>query len=92
MTHITRRLVISGRVQGVWFRESMRQEATRHGVHGWVRNCRDGTVEAVLHGPEDAVRVLIDWAHAGPPQAEVIAVAVMDEEGSFAGFDVRATA
>jgi acylphosphatase len=68
------RLEISGRVQGVWFREATRIEAERLGVYGWVRNCADGSVEAVLEGPPDAVRKLERWCHSGPPAARVVAV------------------
>jgi acylphosphatase len=63
----TLRLQILGRVQGVWFRESMRREAERLGVAGWVRNAPDGSVEAVVQGPDEAVDALIAWAHDGPP-------------------------
>jgi len=68
------RLQISGRVQGVWFREATRIEAERIGVSGWVRNCPDGSVEAVLEGPPDAVREMESWCHHGPPSARVIEV------------------
>ena len=69
-------LRISGSVQGVWFRESMRQEAERLGVAGWVRNRADGTVEAVIQGRDEAVDALLAWAHKGPPLARVKQVAV----------------
>ncbi|MBV5325101.1 MAG: acylphosphatase, partial [Rhodospirillaceae bacterium] len=58
----TLRLRIHGRVQGVWFRESMRQEAERLGASGWVRNAPDGSVEAMVQGSETAVDALVDWA------------------------------
>jgi acylphosphatase len=87
----TRRLLIHGRVQGVWFRESMRSEAFRLNVTGWVRNTPDGTVEAVVQGDEAAVDALIEWAHLGPPQARVDRVEVepVESPGSFSGFDKR---
>ena len=67
----TLRLVIHGRVQGVWFRESMRREAEALGIDGWVRNRSDGTVEAVIHGPPAAVEAMTAWARRGPEAARV---------------------
>ena len=69
-----RHLVVHGRVQGVFFRDSMRAEAERLGVSGWVRNRRDLTVEAVIEGETTAVDALIAWAHRGPPDAQVTGV------------------
>jgi acylphosphatase len=71
---VARRLVIRGRVQGVWFRESMRLEAEALGVAGWVRNRLDGTVEALVEGSPDAVEALVRWAHVGPEAAEVAGI------------------
>ena len=68
--HIT----IEGQVQGVYFRASMVEEASRHGVTGWVRNRSDDTVEAVIEGDKGAVEKLINWCHRGPPDAEVTRV------------------
>lgn len=65
------RLLIHGRVQGVGFRETMVFEANRRGVRGWVRNRRDGTVEAVLDGPRDVRATLFAWANSGPSGALV---------------------
>lgn len=73
---LTKHLIISGKVQGVYFRESMKQEAKRLGVTGWVRNLKDGSVEAVVQGEEVLVLELIKWAHRGPPQARVDGVKV----------------
>jgi len=73
---VTRRLFISGRVQGVNYRESMRAEAERLGVAGWVRNRRDGRVEALVQGAPHSVDALIAWAHKGPPAARVTDVEV----------------
>ena len=93
-THtITRHLRITGRVQGVYYRASMTEEATRLGLQGWVRNRQDGSVEALAQGPASAVQALIDWAHQGPRLARVDEVLVMEvEDGvSCSGFVQRET-
>lgn len=81
------RVLISGRVQGVYFRDSCRQVALAHGVAGWVRNLPDGRVEAVFEGPADDVQHLLDWARHGPGWAVVTGVAVQAErpqgDGTF---------
>lgn len=84
---ITRQLLIRGRVQGVWFRESMRVEADRLGVTGWVRNRRDGSVEAVVQGSAAAVDAIVEWARRGPDLAQVTGVEISEAEGSFASFE-----
>lgn len=68
---VARQLLIVGRVQGVWYRASAEQEATRLGLSGWVRNTRDGSVEALVAGAEEAVEAFVDWARQGPPAAKV---------------------
>lgn len=68
---IARKLKIHGRVQGVWYRESMRCEAERCGIRGWVRNCLDGTVEAYIEGEPGAVEQIQAWCRRGPPSAGV---------------------
>ena len=73
---VTRRLLISGRVQGVNYRESMCGEAERLGVAGWVRNRRDARVEALVQGSAEAIEALIGWARRGPPAARVSGVEV----------------
>ena len=69
-------LRVYGLVQGVYYRHSTIQQAQRLGLHGWVRNRSDGSVEALVHGPADAVQTLIDWAHQGPEAARVERVQV----------------
>lgn len=91
----SRRLYIRGRVQGVGFRASLRSEAARRGLSGWVRNRRDGSVEAVVRGERSAVDELIAWARRGPPAAYVECVDVRDESGAEVGaagvFELRPT-
>jgi acylphosphatase len=84
------RLVISGRVQGVYFRVSARNMAHAQRLSGWVRNCYDGDVETVVEGEEGAVRAFITWCHDGPPGAHVTAVEVTIEPhtGEFHGFRI----
>jgi len=88
MSPKTLRLVIHGRVQGVFFRDSMRHEASRLNVSGWVRNRRDGTVEAAVHGEPAAVDAIVRWAHHGPQHARVEGVEIGPDEGSYTGFEV----
>jgi len=73
---VSRRLAIRGRVQGVGYRDAMIDMANAAGVHGWVRNRRDGTVEALVQGAPAAVDRLVEWARRGPPAARVAAVDV----------------
>jgi acylphosphatase len=89
---LTRHLVIHGRVQGVWYRESMRLEAERLNVTGWVRNRDDGAVEAVVQGEEDAVAALITWCRKGPPAARVEDIEITVAEGEFSGFERKPSA
>lgn len=65
------RVVVHGQVQGVFFRDSCRQEAAAAGVRGWVRNTPESTVEAVFEGDADAVGRMVDWCRTGPPGAQV---------------------
>jgi acylphosphatase len=66
---VARRVVVSGRVQGVFFRDSCQRAASSRGVAGWVRNCSDGTVEAWFEGAPDAVSSMVDWCRSGPSRA-----------------------
>jgi len=74
-----RRVVVHGRVQGVFFRDSCAREARSAGVRGWARNRADGTVEAWFEGPGQAVARLVAWCHHGPPHADVDAVDVVED-------------
>jgi acylphosphatase len=87
------RLLVTGLVQGVGYRETMRREAAALGVNGWVRNRPDGSVEAMVDGPPDAVRALIDWAWRGPRAARVAGVKTVGVESTetLAGFEIRPT-
>ncbi len=89
---VTRHLRIRGRVQGVWYRESMRLEAERLGVTGWVRNRGDDAVEAVVQGEESAVATMIAWCRVGPPAARVENIDITEAEGAFSTFERRPSA
>ncbi|HEX7165443.1 MAG TPA: acylphosphatase [Acidimicrobiales bacterium] len=73
------RVVVRGRVQGVWFRDSCARVAGDAGVAGWVRNRDDGRVEAVFEGSVDAVAACVEWCREGPPRARVDGVEVVPE-------------
>ena len=84
-------VIISGRVQGVFFRMETQRAARRLGVAGWVRNLPDGTVEAVLEGSRGQVRAMLDWCRQGPPSARVDELRVEEQPatGGSEGFEVR---
>ena len=87
---VRKRVVIHGRVQGVFFRDSLRRRAREHGVAGWAANRSDGAVEAVLEGSAEAVDRVLSFCESGPPHATVENVEVSDEEpGGLSGFDIR---
>ena len=87
---IRRRVTVPGRVQGVFFRETMRRRAESSRVAGWVRNNGDGSVEAVFEGEPKAVERLVDWCREGPRGARVEWVDVASEEPEqLAGFEAR---
>ena len=89
---ITRHLRIYGLVQGVFFRDSLRQQAESLDVSGWVRNRRDGSVEAMLQGDASAVETLIAWCRIGNGRSRVERIDVEEGQGQFTGFDRLETA
>lgn len=90
MDNIRAHLIIEGRVQGVWFRDSTRNEATRLNLTGWVKNRFDGSVELVAEGAREEVKKLIEWCHHGPPGARVTMVHEIMEDytGTFDSFRI----
>jgi acylphosphatase len=83
-------MIVSGRVQGVWFRGTAQQRARALGVAGWARNRPDGRVEIVAEGEPEAVEAMLEFARSGPRRAEVSDVEVVDEEPEgLSGFEVR---
>jgi acylphosphatase len=91
MTEV-RRLVIRGVVQGVGFRYSMLARARLLGVNGWVRNRRDGSVEAMISGDAAQIEQMLDWSREGPAGAVVEDVMVETASGEFSNFELRPTA
>ena len=67
-------LIARGRVQGVWYRASAREQALQLGLHGWAKNCADGTVEIHAEGEQDTLEKFISWCRKGPPAAQVSAL------------------
>jgi acylphosphatase len=88
---MAKRLLISGRVQGVGFRDSMSRQAEGLGALGWVRNRHDGRVEAVIDGEAEAIEALLRWAHRGPRAERDDAVEVEEAYGGFTRFERRAS-
>ena len=87
---VRKRVLVSGLVQGVFFRDSCRRVTCRHGVRGWVRNLPDGRVEAVFEGDADGVERLLTWARTGPTRARVEGVEIHDEPVEGLGvFQIR---
>jgi len=84
------RIFVSGKVQGVFFRQALKVMAKKNDVFGWVKNLQDGRVEAVLEGDEEKVSRLVEWAHGGPANARVEDVEIRNEKfnGEFSKFDV----
>ena len=91
MSRQTLRLVIHGRVQGVFYRESLRQQALRLKITGWARNRTDGTVEAIIHGSTDSVSKLLEWAYRGPPLAKVTHIDQETTRGEWSAFEILAS-
>ena len=88
---IAKHLIITGRVQGVGYRYRMSDVAQELGVNGWVRNRRDGSVEAIVSGAPDAVDKIIEWARHGPRNALVTGVEIEAGVGSYAEFELLPT-
>jgi acylphosphatase len=87
---VRKRVVVSGQVQGVFFRDTTRREASRRGVAGWVCNRRDGAVEAVFEGPIAEVEAMVEFCSSGPRGADIDSVTASDEEPEgLTGFEVR---
>jgi acylphosphatase len=87
---VRRRVVVSGRVQGVWFRDGCAREASARGVHGWVRNLPDGRVEAAFEGGATDVDALVEWCRHGPRRARVLGCEVVEElPTGDVGFSIR---
>ncbi|HRC08241.1 MAG TPA: acylphosphatase [Miltoncostaeales bacterium] len=89
---VRRRVIVRGHVQGVWFRESTRQEAEKVGVTGWVRNLPDDTVEAALEGDPEAVEQVLAFVRVGPAAADVTSIDIRHETVVHeVAFEVRPT-
>ena len=86
---VTTHIRIHGLVQGVGFRASLAVEARRRGLAGWVRNRRDGTVEALIAGAEGEVAALVAWARRGPPAASVTRIDIDTDREALEAFDPR---
>jgi acylphosphatase len=84
-------VVISGEVQGVWFRASTKKKADELGITGWVRNTPDGKVDAVFEGDESQVNRMIKWCHQGPPLSKVekVEAKIQDPIKGFNSFKIR---
>ena len=85
---MVKHLRIHGLVQGVFFRETLRRQAERFGVTGWVRNCSDMSVEAMVQGTPEALDAIIAWARHGPETAQVEHVEINEGEGNFTRFEI----
>ena len=90
MSHQRVRLFVTGRVQGVFFRQSLKAKSIQNDVFGWVKNLHDGRVECLLEGNEENISILVEWANSGPANAIVENVEVHNEkfDNEFTKFDV----
>lgn len=90
MANTRAHVFVSGKVQGVYFRQNTMQTAQKHGATGWVRNLDDGRVEAVIEGDEERVGKVVEWCHQGPPASKVDDVRVKYERytGEFSDFAI----
>ncbi|MCF8009809.1 MAG: acylphosphatase [Clostridiales bacterium] len=88
---VTKHVFISGKVQGVYYRDSTREQADRLGITGWVRNLLDGRVEAVFQGPDDKVVEMIQWCWKGPPMSKVEDVEACENTNaeSYGDFQIK---
>ncbi len=84
------RIIVTGKVQGVFFRQALKVMAKKNDIFGWVKNLKDGRVEAVLEGAEEKINRLVEWSHGGPANARVEDVEIHNEKfsGEFSKFDV----
>ena len=83
-------VIVSGQVQGVWFRASTKQKAEELGLNGWVRNTPNGCVEAVFEGEEEIVKKMVNWCRHGPPMAKVDNVVIKKQQTiGFNEFSIR---
>ena len=83
--------MITGRVQGVWFRANTKQEAEKRGIHGWVRNTPDGKVEAMFQGPRKHVEEMIQWCQKGPSLSRVehVETTIVEDQVPYDAFTIR---
>ena len=90
MENVRVHLIVEGRVQGVWYRDSTRIKASELGIKGWVKNRRDGNVEIVAEGSETNIRKFVEWCHEGPPYAAVTKITESPREfrNEFKSFNI----
>ena len=90
MSHQRVRLFVTGRVQGVFFRQSLKAKSIQNDIFGWVKNLQDGRVECLLEGTEENISILVEWAHTGPANSIVENVEIHNEKfcNEFTKFDV----